>query len=142
MSKRLRSTLCQNVPTMMIRNLHPQRSQTHSRLAITAASIKVLRRLFQYAQYACGVDCKPLKLHGIDASMSRKGNCLEHAPMESFVSSLRTALFERIDIFYNRPTTPFERRPPSASTSKDGFHRSKGCIGQYRLGSGSASNVT
>ena len=50
--------------------------------------------------------------------MSRKGNCLDNAPMESFFSSLKTemvhrvhfqtrrearaALFEYIEIFYNR----------------------------------------
>lgn len=50
--------------------------------------------------------------------MSRKGNCLDNAPMESFFSSLKTelvhrtrfttrrearaALFEYIKIFYNR----------------------------------------
>ena len=52
------------------------------------------------------------------ASTSRKGNCLDTAPMESFSSSLKTelvhrtrfgtraeakaALFEYIEIFYNR----------------------------------------
>ena len=51
-------------------------------------------------------------------SMSRKGNCLDNAPMESFFSSLKNelvhrtrfrtrrdakaALFEYIEIFYNR----------------------------------------
>ena len=50
--------------------------------------------------------------------MSRKGNCLDNAPMESFFGSLKTelvhrtqfstrrearaALFEYIEIFYNR----------------------------------------
>ena len=52
------------------------------------------------------------------ASMSRKGDCLDNAPMESFFSSLKTelvhrtrfrtraearaALFEYIEVFYNR----------------------------------------
>ena len=33
---------------------------------------------------------KLLRLHGIKASMSRKGNCLDNAPMESFFGSLKT----------------------------------------------------
>ena len=70
------------------------------------------------AQYACGDYRKLLRLHGIKASMSRKGNCLDNAPMESFFGSLKTelvhrtrfstrrearaALFEYIEIFYNQ----------------------------------------
>ena len=69
-------------------------------------------------QYACGDYRKLLRLHGIKASMSRKGNCLDNAPMESFFGSLKTelvhrtrfstrrearaALFEYIEIFYNQ----------------------------------------
>lgn len=69
-------------------------------------------------QYACGAYRKLLRLYGIKASMSRKGNCLDNAPMESFFSSLKTelvhptrfatrqearaTLFEYIEIFYNR----------------------------------------
>ena len=50
--------------------------------------------------------------------MSRRGNCLDHAPMESFFASLKTervhearfrtraearaAVFEYIEVFYNR----------------------------------------
>jgi putative transposase len=69
-----------------------------------------------------GPYCAPLhtllRLHGIKPSMSRKGNCLDNAPMESFFGSLKTelvhrtrfgtraeakaALFEYIEIFYNR----------------------------------------
>ena len=77
----------------------------------------MLRRPFESAQYACSDYRKLLRLHGIDALMSRKGNCLDNAPMESFFSSLKTeikhrtrfatrreakaALFECIEIFYN-----------------------------------------
>ncbi len=69
-------------------------------------------------QYACGGYQKLLDLHGMTASMSRKGNCLDNAPMESFFGALKTemvhrtrfqtrrqaraALFEYIEIFYNR----------------------------------------
>ena len=43
-------------------------------------------------QYACGDYRKLLRLHGIKASMSRKGNCLDNAPMEEllWVSQDRT----------------------------------------------------
>ena len=59
-----------------------------------------------------------LKRHGIEQSMSRKGNCLDNAPMESFFASLRkehvhhvrfrthaearAAVFEYVEIFHNR----------------------------------------
>ena len=56
--------------------------------------------------------------HGIKQSMSRRGNCLDNAPMESFFASLkkehvhqarfrtraeaRAAVFEYVEVFYNR----------------------------------------
>ena len=59
-----------------------------------------------------------LERHGIRQSMSRQGNCLDNAPMESFFASLKTehvhharfrtreeakaAVFEYVEIFYNR----------------------------------------
>ena len=59
-----------------------------------------------------------LQAHGITASMSRKGNCWDNAAMESFFSRLkvelvypdnfktveeaRSAVFEYIEVFYNR----------------------------------------
>ncbi len=59
-----------------------------------------------------------LKAHGIECSMSRKGNCWDNAVMESFFSrfkveliyaecykkidALQTAIFEYIEVFYNR----------------------------------------
>ena len=46
-------------------------------------------------QYACGDYRKLLRLHGIKASMSRKGNCLDNAPMESFFGFLKTELVHR-----------------------------------------------
>ncbi|MEM6942330.1 MAG: IS3 family transposase [Pseudomonadota bacterium] len=69
-------------------------------------------------QYASGDYRKLLAAHGAKASMSGKGNCLDNAPMESFVGPLnaemvhradfptrrdaKAALFEYIAIFYNR----------------------------------------
>jgi transposase InsO family protein len=59
-----------------------------------------------------------LERHGIERSMSRRGNCLDNAPMESFFASLKkervhearfrtraeaqAAVFEYVEVFYNR----------------------------------------
>jgi putative transposase len=67
-------------------------------------------------QYASGSFQKLLNNHRIVASMSRKGNCYDNAMMESFFGTLKTeldepmtshaaarlALFEYIEVFYNR----------------------------------------
>jgi putative transposase len=69
-------------------------------------------------QYASGPYRATLARHGIVPSMSRKGDCLDNAPMESFFGSLKTelvhrtsfptreaarrALFEYVEAFYNR----------------------------------------
>jgi hypothetical protein len=61
---------------------------------------------------------KLLARHGLRCSMSRRGNCYDNSPMESFFGSLknelvhrttfptraaaRRALFEYLEIFYNR----------------------------------------
>jgi transposase InsO family protein len=104
MSERLKSTLCEDALKMAIRNRRPQP--------------ELIVHTDRGVQYACDSYRKLLKLHRITASMSRKGNCLDNAPMESFFSSLKTemvhrtrfqtrqaakaALFEYIEIFYNR----------------------------------------
>ena len=70
------------------------------------------------SQYAAGDYQKKLAEHGMVCSMSRKGNCWDNAPMESFFHSLKTELvhhcdyqtrdearrdiFEYIEVFYNR----------------------------------------
>lgn len=70
------------------------------------------------SQYASYEYQELLKGYGMRASMSRKGNCWDNAPMESFFASLkkelvhrerfatrqeaRKALFEYIEVFYNR----------------------------------------
>ena len=69
------------------------------------------------SQYASRGYRKTLKLFKMKCSMSRKGNCWDHAPMERFFSSLKsewlrdkmfptheaatTAIFEYIETFYN-----------------------------------------
>ena len=70
------------------------------------------------SQYAAGDYQTKLAEHGMVCSMSRKGNCWDNAPMESFFHSMKTELvhhrdyqtrdearrdiFEYIEIFYNR----------------------------------------
>jgi transposase InsO family protein len=69
-------------------------------------------------QYASEHYQRLLQQHGITCSMSRKGNCWDNAPMESFFATLkkelvhhenyqtraqaRQSLFEYIEVFYNR----------------------------------------
>ena len=69
-------------------------------------------------QYACSEFTQRLAKHNITQSMSRKGNCWDNAPAESFFKTLkheldmpdcfqsygqaRSAIFEFIDIWYNR----------------------------------------
>lgn len=70
------------------------------------------------SQYCAHAYCKLLDQFGMQASMSRKGNCFDNAPMESFWGSLKNelthhqhyetrahakaAVQEYIEIFYNR----------------------------------------
>jgi putative transposase len=73
----------------------------------------------QGRQYSSTAYQTVLERHGMIASMSRRGNCYDNAVAESFFSSLknelvhhnnsfqtrdeaRTAIFEYIEVFYNR----------------------------------------
>src|SRR3954447_24889292 len=76
----------------------------------------VLRRPIESGQYAAEPYRQVLERHGIRRSMSRRGNCLDNAPMESFFASLkkehvhharfrtraeaRTAVFEYIETLW------------------------------------------
>jgi len=78
----------------------------------------VLRRPVESTQYAAHDYRRVLDEHGMRCSMSRKGNCWDNAPMESFFGSLkteldgdgpfdtrqaaRTALFRSIEGWHNR----------------------------------------
>lgn len=78
----------------------------------------VLHHSDQGIQYASGVYQRQLQVHGMRPSMSRKGDCYDNAVVESFFSTLknewlfhqtfldrdqaRTALFDYIELFYNR----------------------------------------
>src|SRR4051794_15501289 len=102
--------------------------------------VQVLRRPFDSAQYASEPYRAVLERHGITQSMSRRGNCLDNAPMESFFASLKTehvhqvrfrtreeaktAVFEYIEIFYNRQRlhSAIGYRPPAeARASMEGI---------------------
>ena len=98
-----------------------------SRLVVAALEMAVARRLpgaglvahsDRGSQYASEHYQRLLAGHGIACSMSRRANCWDNAPMESFFASLkkelvhdedyatraeaRASLFEYIEVFYNR----------------------------------------
>ena len=56
----------------------------------TRSEIGLIHHSDRGVQYACGDYRKLLEANGITASMSRKGNCLDNAPMESFFGALKT----------------------------------------------------
>jgi transposase InsO family protein len=101
--------------------------QVTSRLVVDALEMAVRRRLpgaglvahsDRGSQYASEHYQRLLAGHGITCSMSRRGNCWDNAPMESFFASLkkelvhdedyqgraeaRASVFEYIEAFYNR----------------------------------------
>jgi transposase InsO family protein len=102
-------------------------SRIDSRLAVDALEMAISRRLpgeglvthsDRGSQYASEHYQGLLAGHGIVCSMSRRGNCWDNAPMESFFASLkkelthgeifatreeaRASLFEYIEVFFNR----------------------------------------
>jgi transposase InsO family protein len=98
-----------------------------SRLVVDALEMALARRLpaeglvahsDRGSQYASEHYQRLLAAHGITCSMSRRANCWDNAPVESFFASLkkelvhgadfatraeaRAELFESIEVFYNR----------------------------------------
>lgn len=98
-----------------------------SRLVVDALEMAVARRLpgvglvahsDRGSQYASEHYQRVLASHGITCSMSRRANCWDNAPMESFFATLkkelvhdedyatraaaRASIFEFIEVFYNR----------------------------------------
>jgi len=103
------------------------RETLHAGIAVEALRMAIERQrlapgLIQHSdrgvQHAADAYRQVLAAAGITPSMSRRGNCLDNAPMESFFGSSKTelvhrtqfasrrdakaALFEYIAIFYNR----------------------------------------
>ena len=98
-----------------------------SRLAVDALEMAVSRQLpdagliahsDRGVQYASEHYQRTLTTHGLECSMSRRGDCWDNAPAESFFATLkkelvhhevyetrtaaRASLFEYIEVFYNR----------------------------------------
>jgi len=104
MADHLRSGLCVDALVMALQHRRPEPGLIH--------------HSDRGVQYAAEPYRKALKRHSIEQSMSRKGNCLDNAPMESFFASLkkehvhharfrtraeaRAAVFEYVEVFYNR----------------------------------------
>ncbi|WP_244285522.1 IS3 family transposase, partial [Caballeronia concitans] len=59
----------------------------------TPPRLKVLRRPVESAQYQMPVYGRRLKQQKVRQSMSRKGNCLDNATMESFFGTLKSEFF-------------------------------------------------
>ena len=66
----------------------------------------MLRRPRESTQYASEPYQAILARHGLRCSMSRRGNCLDNAPMESFFGSLKNELVHRASF----PTRETARR--------------------------------
>jgi transposase InsO family protein len=104
MDDHLRAELCERALLMAIQRRQPPRGLIH--------------HTDRGVQYASTSYQAILKRHGLAPSMSRKGNCLDNAPMESFFGSMKSelvhrtrfatredakqALFRWIESYYNR----------------------------------------
>jgi putative transposase len=104
MAEHMRADLCLNALEMALQRRSPRRGLLH--------------HSDRGVQYACDAYRQMLKTHGLEASMSRSGNCYDNAMMESFWGTLkselvyhehyqthaqaRESIFEYIEVFYNR----------------------------------------
>jgi putative transposase len=104
MADHLRGELARDALLMAVRRRQPPRGLIH--------------HSDRGVQYASRPYRATLARHGIVQSMSRKGNCLDNAPMESFFGTLKTelahrtsfptrevarrAIFDYVETFYNR----------------------------------------
>ena len=104
MADHLRAGLCVDALVMALQRRRPEPGLVH--------------HSDRGVQYAAEPYRQVLERHGIKQSMSRKGDGLDNAPMESFLASLkkehvhhvhfrtraaaRAAVFEYVEIFYNR----------------------------------------
>jgi putative transposase len=126
MADHLRAGLCVDALVMALQRCRPPEGLIH--------------HSDRGVQYASGPYRQVLERHGIKQSMSRKGNCLDNAPMESFFASLKTehvhparfrtraeakaAVFEYIEVFYNRQRLHSAlgyRTPAEARASMEGI---------------------
>ena len=73
----------------------PDRAERRFRAAIATSSVRVLRRPFESAQY-CSIDYQAeLRRHGLQISMSGKGNCYDNAMVKTFFKTLKSELVWR-----------------------------------------------
>jgi putative transposase len=125
MADHLRAGLCTDALVMALQRCRPPRGLIH--------------HSDRGVQYASGPYREVLERHGIRQSMSRRGNCLDNAPMESFFASLKTehvhearfrtreearaAVFDYVEVFYNRQrlhSAVGYRTPAEARASMEG----------------------
>ena len=124
MADHLRAGLCVDALVMALQRRRPEPGLVH--------------HSDRGVQYAAEPYRQVLQRHGIEQSMSRRGNCLDHAPMESFFASLRkehvhharfrtrAAVFEYVEIFYNRQRLHSAlgyRTPAEARAGMEGIDR-------------------
>jgi transposase InsO family protein len=126
MADHLKAGLCLDALVMALQRCQPPRGLIH--------------HSDRGVQYASGLYRQVLERHGITPSMSRRGNCLDNAPMESFFASLKkehihqarfrtreeakAAVFDYVEIFYNRQRLNSAigyRTPVEARASMEGL---------------------
>jgi putative transposase len=104
MAEHMRAELCCDALNMGLRQRRP--------------GAELLHHSDRGVQYACEEYQTLLAEHGIEVSMSRRGDCYDNAVMESFFGTLKTeqvyhnsyttreearqSIFEYIEVFYNR----------------------------------------
>jgi putative transposase len=126
MADHLRAGLCADALVMALQRRRPEPGLIH--------------HSDRGVQYAAEPYRRVLERHGIKQSMSRRGNCLDNAPMESFFASLKTehvhhvrfrtraeakaAVFDYVEVFYNRQRLHSAlgyRTPAEARASMEGI---------------------
>jgi putative transposase len=126
MADHLRADLCTDALVMALQRRRPEPGLIH--------------HSDRGVQYAAEPYRRVLERHGIKQSMSRRGNCLDNAPMESFFASLKTehvhhvrfrtraeakaAVFDYVEVFYNRQrlhSALGHRTPAEARASMEGI---------------------
>jgi putative transposase len=126
MADHLRADLCTDALVMALQRRRPEPGLIH--------------HSDRGVQYAAEPYRRVLERHGIKQSMSRRGNCLDNAPMESFFASLKTehvhhvrfrtraeakaAVFDYVEVFYNRQRLHSAlgyRTPAEARASMEGI---------------------
>ena len=126
MADHLRAGLCVDALVMALQRYRPPEGLIH--------------HSDRGVQYASTPYRGVLERHGIRQSMSRRGDCLDNAPMESFFASLkkehvhhthfrtraeaRAAVFDYVEVFYNRQrlhSAVGYRTPVEARASMEGI---------------------